>query len=61
MVTTFMVAGTRDEVCERVEALGRVAEVSDARPARYWRVTLPPERVTAYREAIVEAFYPARQ
>jgi alkanesulfonate monooxygenase SsuD/methylene tetrahydromethanopterin reductase-like flavin-dependent oxidoreductase (luciferase family) len=60
MVTTFMVAGTRDEVCERVEALGRVADSLTLVPPGTGG-TLPPERVAAYREAIVEAFYPARR
>jgi hypothetical protein len=55
-----MVAGTRDEVCERVEAFGRVADSLTLVPPGTGG-TLPAERVAAYREAIVEAFYPARR
>jgi alkanesulfonate monooxygenase SsuD/methylene tetrahydromethanopterin reductase-like flavin-dependent oxidoreductase (luciferase family) len=59
MVTTFMVAGTRDEVRERIEKLGRAADSLTLVPPGTGG-TLPPERVRAYQRAIVEEFYSAR-
>jgi len=59
MVTTFMVAGTRDDARERVEALGRSANSLTLVPPGTGG-TLSPERVLGYRRAIVETFYPAR-
>ncbi|MET0153720.1 MAG: LLM class flavin-dependent oxidoreductase [Candidatus Binatia bacterium] len=59
MVTTFMVAGTRDEVRERIEKLGRAADSLTLVPPGTGG-TLPGERVRAYQQAIVETFYPAR-
>jgi alkanesulfonate monooxygenase SsuD/methylene tetrahydromethanopterin reductase-like flavin-dependent oxidoreductase (luciferase family) len=59
MVTTFMTAGTPDEVRERVEALGRSADSLTLLPPGTGG-TLPVERVRAYRRAIAETFYPSR-
>jgi alkanesulfonate monooxygenase SsuD/methylene tetrahydromethanopterin reductase-like flavin-dependent oxidoreductase (luciferase family) len=59
MVTTFMVAGTRDDVCKRIEALARMANSLTLVPPGTGG-TLSPERVIAYRRAIGEAFYPTR-
>ena len=59
MVTTFMAAGTPDEVRERIEALGRSADSLTLLPPGTGG-TLPVERVRAYRRAIAETFYPPR-
>jgi len=59
MVTTFMTAGTPDEVRERIEALGRSADSLTLLPPGTGG-TLPAERVRAYRRAIAETFYPSR-
>jgi probable F420-dependent oxidoreductase len=57
MVSTFMVAGTPDEVRERIERLGRSADSLTLLPPGTGG-TLPVERVRAYRRAITETFYP---
>jgi hypothetical protein len=59
MVTTFLVAGTRDDACNRIEALAGVADSLTLVPPGTGG-TLAPERVVAYRRAIEEVFYPAR-
>ncbi len=56
MVTTFAIAGTRDEVRERVEALWRLADsMTLAAPA----VFVDPALAGRYRASIAETFYPA--
>jgi alkanesulfonate monooxygenase SsuD/methylene tetrahydromethanopterin reductase-like flavin-dependent oxidoreductase (luciferase family) len=59
MVTTFMVAGSREEARERIEKLGRAADSLTLVPPGTGG-TLSPERIRAYQRAIVEAFYSAR-
>ncbi len=59
MVTTFMVAGTRDEVESRIDRLGRAADSLTLVPPGT-AGTIPLERVRAYQQAIVETFYPRR-
>jgi probable F420-dependent oxidoreductase len=56
MVTTFAIAGTRDEVRERVEALWQIADsMTLAAPA----VLVDAMEAGRYRAAIAETFYPA--
>lgn len=56
MVTTFAIAGTRDDVRERVEALWEIADsMTLAAPA----VFVDPREAAIYRAAIGETFYPA--
>jgi len=56
MVTTFAIAGTRDDVRERVEALWQIADsMTLAAPA----VLVDPMEAGKYRAAIAETFYPA--
>jgi probable F420-dependent oxidoreductase len=59
MVTTFMVAGTPEEVHERVARLARSADSLTLVPPATGG-TLPVERVQAYQRAIAKTFYAAR-
>ncbi len=54
MVTTFAIAGTSDEVRQRVEDLWRTADSLTLAAPFYF---LPAMRVAAYQQAIAETFY----
>jgi alkanesulfonate monooxygenase SsuD/methylene tetrahydromethanopterin reductase-like flavin-dependent oxidoreductase (luciferase family) len=56
MVTTFAVAGTRDEVRERVAKLWQYADSMTLSPPQYF---VTPARLNEYRTALVETLYQA--
>jgi alkanesulfonate monooxygenase SsuD/methylene tetrahydromethanopterin reductase-like flavin-dependent oxidoreductase (luciferase family) len=58
MVTTFSTVGTPDEVREQVERLAAHADSVTLVPPGIGG-TLPPERIEAYREAIIRTFFSA--
>jgi probable F420-dependent oxidoreductase len=54
MVTTFAIAGTPDEVRERVDKMWRYADSLTLSPPQY---SFPAARLNEYRNAIVDTFY----
>jgi probable F420-dependent oxidoreductase len=54
MVTAFAIAGTPDEVRERVDKMWRYADSLTLSPPQYF---LPAARLNEYRNAIVDTFY----
>jgi probable F420-dependent oxidoreductase len=54
MVTTFAIAGTPDEVRERVDKMWRYADSLTLSPPQYF---FPATRLSEYRNAIVDVFY----
>jgi probable F420-dependent oxidoreductase len=56
MVTTFAIAGTPDEVVERVARLWQYADSMTLSPPQYF---VPPSRFNEYRTALVETLYQA--
>src|SRR5690349_1297311 len=54
MVTTFALAGTPDEVCERV---GRMWEHGNSMTLSAPQYFVPQQRINEYREALVETLY----
>jgi len=56
MVTTFAVAGTPDEVRERVAKLWHYADSMTLSPPQYF---VPPGRLNEYRTALMETLYQA--
>jgi probable F420-dependent oxidoreductase len=56
MVTTFAVAGTPDEVRERVAKLWQYADSMTLSPPQYF---VPPARLNEYRTALVQTLYQA--
>jgi alkanesulfonate monooxygenase SsuD/methylene tetrahydromethanopterin reductase-like flavin-dependent oxidoreductase (luciferase family) len=54
MVTTFAIAGTPDEARERVEKIWPHADSMTLSPPQYF---VPSDRMTGYRDAIVNTFY----
>jgi probable F420-dependent oxidoreductase len=54
MVTTFALAGTPDEVCERVSQMWEHGNSMTLSPPQYF---VPQQRMNEYREALVETLY----
>jgi alkanesulfonate monooxygenase SsuD/methylene tetrahydromethanopterin reductase-like flavin-dependent oxidoreductase (luciferase family) len=56
MVTTFAIAGTPDDVRERVSKMWQYADSMTLSPPQYF---VPSDRLAEYRSAIVETLYKA--
>jgi probable F420-dependent oxidoreductase len=54
MVTTFALAGTPDDVSERVSKMWEHCDSMTLSPPQYF---VPPDRMNGYREALVETLY----